>query len=171
MSVPEGIKIDKNKNVVCKLNKSLYGLKQSANCWFQRFDKVLKHHNFKSTAGDRCLYFLDKGHITENINLILYVDDLIIVTGNMDTMSSFKNYLMKQFQMVGLKDIKYFLGIRIQRNENDISLDQSGYLQTVLKKFNMNECNPVNIPLQLKLNYKELNSDEYYEAPCRNLIG
>lgn len=40
---------------------------------------------------DRCLYFLEKGHIHENIYVILHIDDLVIITGKMSTMSNFKN--------------------------------------------------------------------------------
>lgn len=156
MSVPEGINITQ-KNVVCKLNKSLYGLKQSARCWFQRFDEILKQHNFMSSTGDRCLYFLNKDHMYENIFVIIYVDDLVIITGKMDTMSNFKNYLTKHFRMVDLKEINLFLGIKIQRNETEISLDKSVFLKTVLNKFNMIDCKSVNTPLQVKLKRIKLN--------------
>ena len=65
--------------------------------------------------------------------------------------------------MTDLKEIKLFLGIRIERNNNIITLDQNAYIKTVLNKFNMNDGNAVSTPLP--------NSDEKYDAPCRNLIG
>lgn len=169
MRVPEGITA--NENHVCKLNKSIYGLKQSARCWFEHFDKVLKQHGFTNSLVDRCLYFQNKGHVTKNIYLILYVDDLVIATFDTNTMTNFKNYLKKTFKMVDLKEINIFLGIKVSRNKNEIILDQSNYLQSVLTKFNMNDSKPVDTPLNIKLNYKELNSDEQYNAPCKNLIG
>lgn len=78
---------------------------------------------------------------------------------------------MQQFCMVDLNEIKLFLGINIERNEHEISLDQSIYLKTVLNKFNMSDCKAVNTPLPIKLDYAALDSNEYFEAPCRNLIG
>ena len=64
-----------------------------------------------------------------------------------------------------------YLGIKIERTVNKIFLDQSAYIKKVLKKFNMSDCEAVSTPLPSKLNYFELNSDETYDAPCRNLIG
>lgn len=85
-------------------------------------------------------------------------------------MSTFTNYLMKEFQMKDLQGVKLFLGIRIMRTENTVSLDQSYYLKTVLNKY-MCECKSVNTPLENKLNYEELNMDQNLNVPCRNLIG
>lgn len=48
--IPDGIEADKDH--VCKLNKAIYGLKQSARCWFQRFDQVLVSHGFKNSSVD-----------------------------------------------------------------------------------------------------------------------
>lgn len=96
--IPEGVQ--KEGDQVCKLNKSLYGLKQSARCWFQRFDQTLKVLNFKHSEVDRCLYFLEKGHINENVYIVLYVDDLIIATANETTLNNLKLYLRKHFEMV-----------------------------------------------------------------------
>lgn len=169
MKIPEGIEAPENH--VCKLNKALYGLKQSARCWFQRFDEVLKNRGFVNSSVDRCLYILDKNDVIRNIYVILYVDDLLIVTFDEITLTNFKQYLMKQFSMKDLKEIKFFLGINIERKDGIITLDQNTYLKTVLKRFNMVDCREVNTPLPTKLNYKALDSDEYYDAPCKNLIG
>lgn len=127
MKILEGIqaKIDE----VCKLHKSLYGLKQSSRCWFERFDIILTEAGFKNSLVDRCLYFLNKGSIYINIYLVLYVDDLLIATYDNTTMTNFKNYLMTKFKMVDLNEVKLFLGIRIERTEKSISLDQSFYLK------------------------------------------
>lgn len=169
MKVPEGIRNEGNK--VCKLNKALYGLKQAARCWFEEFEKALTGKGFKNSPVDRCIYILDKGDITKNIYVVLYVDDLVIVTENIETMNSFKNYLMNKFLMVDLKEIKLFLGIKIIRKDNQICLDQSAYIKTILRKFNMRDSKPVNSPLENKLDYVALNSDESIDAPCRNAIG
>lgn len=169
MRIPEGVK--SHNNQVCKLNKALYGLKQAARCWFEKFETTLKEKGFQNSPVDRCIYILDKGEITENIYIILYVDDLVIVSANIDTINSFKHYLMNKFSMVDLKEIKLFLGIRVIRNNNKITLDQSAYIKTILTKFNMYDSKAVHIPLESKLDYEALNSDQIYDAPCRNLVG
>ena len=169
MRVPEGV--DCKENEVCKLNKAIYGLKQAARCWFQVFEKVLKEKGFQSSSVDSCIYILDRGHISRNIYIILYVDDLIIITKSIDEMNGFKNYLMERFLMTDLKEINIFLGIRVVRKSDRIILDQSPYIQTILNKYNMKDCKVVSTPLETKLNYIGLNSEEKYDAPCRNLIG
>ena len=169
MKVPEGVA--SNRDQVCKLNKALYGLKQSARCWFEIFEKALKEKGFQNSSVDRYIYILDRGEVFKNIYVVLYVDDLVIATANNETMKSFKNYLMNKFCMVDLKDIKLFVGIKIERSDNEITLDQSAYIKTILNKFNMYDCKAVSTPLENKLDYVALNSDEKYDAPCRNLIG
>ena len=169
MRVPQGVKC--NANQVCKLNKALYGLKQAARCWFEMFEKALIEKGFQNSSVDRCIYILDRGNIHENIYVVLYVDDLVIATANIEVMNNFKNYLMNKFSMTDLKDIKLFLGIKVERTVNKIFLDQSAYIKKVLEKFKMSDCKAVSTPLPSKLNYFELNSDETYDAPCRNLIG
>jgi Reverse transcriptase (RNA-dependent DNA polymerase). len=116
-------------------------------------------------------YILDKGDILKNIYVVLYVDDLMIATASSVTMRNLKDYLMEKFRMTDLKEIKLFLGIKIERSYGKITLDQNAYIQTVLEKFNMHESKPVSTPLQSTIDYLALNSDEKFEAPCRNLIG
>lgn len=130
MQIPEGMELSGDQ--VYKLNKSFYGLEQSARCWFERFDNILKQLKFKNAEVDYCLYFLDKLNVKDNIYLVL-----VIATKNMSTMTKFKAYLMKQFDMVDLREIKLFLSIKIERTENTIVLDQTAYLKVVLAKFNM----------------------------------
>lgn len=142
MKVPEGILVD-IPNIVCKLKKALYGLKQSARCWFECFDKILKQYKFINSSADYCLYFLDRGDVDKNIYVLLYVDDVVVITKNLDTMNSFKQFLMHHFQMIDLKEINFFLGIKIHRIDNQITLDQTAYLNSVSRKFNMSDCNPV----------------------------
>lgn len=73
--------------------------------------------------------------------------------------------------MTDLQEIKFFLGIKVERYMDQISLNQSAYIKTLLNKFNMSGCNPVSTPTEVKLNYEALNSDISCDAPCRNLIG
>jgi len=169
MRVPEGV--ESKQDEVCLLNKALYGLKQAARCWFMKFETVLLSLGFKNSPVDRCMYILFKGNFHENIYVILYVDDVVIVTGNVEIMNKFKIYLMNKFSMKDLKEIKMFLGIKVERVENKITLDQSVYIKSILSKYNMIDCNSVDTPLPSKVNFEILNSDEFYDAPCRNLIG
>jgi len=141
MRLPQGIQC-KGDNV-CKLNKAIYGLKQAARCWIEVFEQALKDCEFVNSSVDRCIYILDKGDIKENIYVLLNVYDVVIATGNMITMDKLKNYLMKKFRMTDLKEIKHFIGIRIQMHESQIFLSQA---KIILNKYN--------IAMQLVLPYQ-----------------
>lgn len=169
MKIPEGV--SNNDQQVCLLHKSLYGLKQSSRCWYEHFDNILKQRDFNHSKVDHCVYILDKSNINANIYVLLYVDDVVIVTKNSTTMKNFKDYLQHCFKMVDLDEIKLFLGIRIQRDTDCFKLDQSVYLTNVLTKYNMLDCKHVETPLPAQIDYESLNSDIYHEAPCRNAIG
>lgn len=169
LRVPEGVSC--KEGYVCKLQKALDGLKQAARCWFEVFEHALKEKGFQNSSVDRCIYILDKGYICKNIYVVLYVDDLVVVCADINTMTSLKRYLMSKFEMTDLNEIKLFLGIKITREGDQVYLDQSAYIKTVLTKFNMHECKPVSTPLENKLNYDALNSEERYDVACRNVIG
>jgi transposase InsO family protein len=169
MKVPEQVKA--REGLVCKLNKAIYGLKQASRCWYERFDELLKSKGFINSQVEHCIYLLDNGDISNNIYVLLYVDDVIIVTKDALRMLNFKKFLMKNFKMTDLRKIKLFLGIRIERNNDTLTLDQSIYLKAILDKFNMTECKPVKTPINMKIDYEKLNSEEDSGTPCRQLIG
>lgn len=73
--------------------------------------------------------------------------------------------------MTDLQEIRFFIGIKIDRKNDKLCLSQSAYISNVLRKFNMEDCHAVSTPLPSKLNYEALQSEESYDAPCRNLIG
>ena len=59
MNVPEGIQCNNNV-LVRKLDKTLYGLKQSGRCWFETFEKILIEMGFKESPLDTCVYILNR---------------------------------------------------------------------------------------------------------------
>ncbi|GKF18292.1 zinc finger, CCHC-type containing protein, partial [Tanacetum coccineum] len=84
MKQPEGFVFPDHENKVCKLKKSLYGLKQTPKQWHEKFDKSILFngftHNFNSS--DRCIY--SKFTKDYSVILCLYVDDILIVGTNME---------------------------------------------------------------------------------------
>lgn len=156
---------------MCKLKKAIYGLKQSARCWYDKFDKVIKNFGFTSSYLDSCLYVRKADTIKDSIYIVLYVDDLVIITGNDQQLKLLKGYLMNLFEMKDMKDIELFLGMRITRTETQISIDQSTYIRTVLEKFSMTNCHPNSTPMENKFDTQTIQSDDYHDAPCRSLLG
>jgi hypothetical protein len=80
MKQPEGFVVKGKKELVCKLKKSLYGLKQSPRMWYQKFDTYMLGLGFTRSKEDHCVYFkLIGDHL---IYLVLYVDDMLLIGNN-----------------------------------------------------------------------------------------
>lgn len=79
--------------MVCKLTKSLYGLKQALRQWYLKFDSFMSRNGYKKCAMDQCCYLKDFG--SSYIILLLYVDDMLVVGSNMDEINRLKTQLSK----------------------------------------------------------------------------
>ena len=77
MEQPDGFKERGKENLVCKLKKSLYGLKHVPGQWYKKFDSLMLEHSFKRLEADHCVYI--KKYEERYIILLLYVDDMLIV--------------------------------------------------------------------------------------------
>ena len=147
MEQPEGFvkKGVNGKQLVCRLWKSLYGLKQASRVWNRCIHNYLISIGFKRTYADHCVYI---NHET-GIILALWVDDLIIMGKKMEAVENIKNKLRKEFEMKDMGELKYFLGIHVQRNreERTIHISQKAYITKVLKHFGMQNCKPASTPM------------------------
>jgi hypothetical protein len=95
---------------------------------------------------DTCLYtFFDAGLI---LILVVYVDDLIIASNSTDLVSKFKTSITGRFNTKDLGDLKYFLGINIERDRSKklLTMDQSTYIKGIISKFRMDDCTPAATP-------------------------
>ncbi|KAJ9537718.1 hypothetical protein OSB04_030451 [Centaurea solstitialis] len=148
MEQPEGFKEPKNPNKVCKLLKSIYGLKQASRSWNLHFDERIKEFGFAKSEFEPCVYTKFSGSIVTF--LVLYVDDILLIGNDVPTLQSVKEWLSKCFQMKDLGEAAYILGIKIYRNRSKrlIGLSQSTYIDKVLKRFRMDESKKGFIPMQ-----------------------
>ena len=146
---PDGFKVAGKEDWVCKLNKSLYGLKQSPRQWYKRFDQFMIGQNYTRSNFDHCVYFhkLQDGSF---IYLLLYVDDMLIASRNQGKICRLKAQLSKEFEMKDLGGAKKILGMEIARDRQrgTLCLTQKQYLKKVLQRFGMSEkTKPVRTPL------------------------
>ena len=98
------------ENKVCKLQRSIYGLKQASRSWNQKFDQAVKTFGFEQNVDEPCVYKRIQGK--KVVFLVLYVDDILILGNNISTLSSVKQWLSEQFDMKDLGEATYILGIR-----------------------------------------------------------
>ncbi|GJW65930.1 retrovirus-related pol polyprotein from transposon TNT 1-94 [Tanacetum coccineum] len=145
---PEGFKVPGKEDHVCRLKKSLYGLKQSPRQWYKRFDSFMIGHGYDRCSYDECVY-LRKFPDGSFLYLVLYVDDMLIAAPNKDQIRELKDQLSNEFDMKDLGAAKRILGMEIRRDRKmgKLTLSQTDYISKVLKKFNMSSCKPVPTPL------------------------
>ncbi|GKC66568.1 retrotransposon protein, putative, ty1-copia subclass, partial [Tanacetum coccineum] len=133
----EGFVNPKHPNQICKLKRSIYGLKQASGQWKKWFDDEIKKFGFTQNRNEPCVYM--KASRSNVIVLILCVDDILIMGNHILMLQDVKSYLGKCFAVKDLGEAAYVLGIKIYRDRSRrlISLCQSAYIEKILKIFNM----------------------------------
>jgi len=116
MMQPENFVSGDLKNMVCKLTKSIYGLKQASRQWYHKFHQVILSFGFEMNLVDDCVYHKFKG--SKFIFLILYVDDILLATNDIGILHETKKFLSKNFEMKDLGDASFVLGIQIHRDRS-----------------------------------------------------
>jgi hypothetical protein len=145
MEVPPGYTTPFKTEMVCKLQRALYGLKQSPRAWFERFSLAMKKYGFQQSNSDHTLFLKHKlGKVTA---LIVYVDDIIITGDDVKEMSQLQKQLATEFEMKNLGGLKYFLGIEVARSKQGIFLSQRKYILDLLTEVGMLECRPADTPI------------------------
>ena len=144
MKQPEGF--EGEEDLVCRLKKSLYGLKQSPKCWNEKFDACLLNMNFQKTV-DPCVY-VRKNSKGEEFILCLYVDDLILATADKKELDQVKGELADKFEVKDLGEINFFLGVEFKRQaDGSMWMGQEAYIKQTLAKFGMENCAPTDTPI------------------------
>ncbi|GJT56873.1 retrotransposon protein, putative, ty1-copia subclass [Tanacetum coccineum] len=162
MVQPEGFIDPKHPRKVCKLQRSIYGLKQASRSWNKRFDEEIKRFGFTQNLDEPCVYQKASGR---NVTfLILYVDDIIIMGNHIPSLQSVKAYLGKCFAMKDLGEAAFILGIKIYRDRSRrlIGLCQSAYMDKILKRYRMDNSKRGYIPMQERL---DLNKTQGASTP------
>src|SRR5271156_1226395 len=147
MSQPPSFIKKGNEHLVCKLKKTIYGLKQSPREWYSKINAFFLSQGFSRSKNDPNLYI--KHSENDIIIIILYVDDLILTSSSNHLIDDIKSKLNQNFQMTDLGLLHYFLGMQIWQTPKGIFLSQSKYAKDLLDKFHMNDANHVSTPCEL----------------------
>jgi hypothetical protein len=129
---------------VCKLDKTIYGLKQASKAWYSRLSLKLQKFGFIPSKGDTLLFFFNNRDI--KIYVIVYVDGIIVASSSLATIALLKN-LEKDFALKDLGELHYFLGIEVAKINDGILLTQNKYAMDLLNKTGMLSCKPISTPL------------------------
>ena len=135
----------KNKfSLFCHLKQSLYGLKQAPRAWYAKMDSFLLDTGFIRCHSDPNVYTKKLGN--HLIILVLYVDDLILTCSDPKLLTHVKSSLKKNFDMLDLGHLHYFLGLQVLQTKEGIFLSQSKYACDLLRFFHMEDCKPAPSP-------------------------
>ena len=118
MQLPQGFHC--KGGPVCKLNKSLYGLKQASRQWYSKFSSTILQYGFKQSKSDYSL-FTKKSH-KSFLALLVYVDDILIASNDVKAVEDLKVFLDQKFKLKDLGSLKYFLGLEVARSDKGITL-------------------------------------------------
>ena len=157
MEQPPGYVQEGKEKLVCKLKKSLYGLKQSPRCWNEKLTQHVKSLGFEESGADPCIFTRRKNQKVEII--AIYVDDLIAITETDEEMRRLKKSLTSTFKMKDLGELYYCLGINFYRTKDSLYMCQSQFIHRLLEKYGLSDTNTVATPMDS--NVKLVEDDGY----------
>ena len=173
ISQPEGFVAKGFEDYVCKLKRSIYGLKQSARCWNAELDKKLKNMGFNQCKSDPCIYIKEtkEGYCV----IAVYVDDLIVGGENEKNITLTKKEISNKFEVTDMGPLHYFLGVKVVQNPktSEIWIGQPNFTNELLHKFQMAESKPVDTPIDpgVKLSKKLESEEEYDKVKYQSAVG
>jgi Reverse transcriptase (RNA-dependent DNA polymerase) len=178
MSQPPNYESDDLKQMVCKLKKSIYGLKQASRQWYFKFHQVIISFGFEPNLMDECIYHKFSG--SKFVFLVLYVDDILLASNDKNMMHETKKFLFKYFDMKDLGEASYVLDLKIHkdRNKGILGLSQQAYIDKVLKRYGLKNYKLGNTPVAKGDKFSldqcpktELEKSEMHKIPYASLIG
>ena len=137
MQQPDGFIQKGQEHMVCKLQRSIYGLKQASRSWNIRFDQAIKSLGFIQNIDEPCVYKKIQGKFVAF--LVLCVDNILLIGNDIGVLTTIKIWLAKQFDMKDLGETSYILGIKLLRDRKNktLALSQAVYIDKILARFSM----------------------------------
>jgi hypothetical protein len=152
MKPPEGLPVP-TKTSVCRLLKSIYGLKQSSRQWNVKLTQTLRKFGFIQSKSDHSLF--TKASSSGFPFVLVYVDDLLIAGANLESIQSLKNMLHQEFNIKDLGQMKYFLGFKVARSKLRITMCQRKYALDLVKDAGLTATKPKETPMEVGLKLKK----------------
>lgn len=164
MKLPKGYEQYTNGGVqlVCRLHKSIYGLKQASNEWNKELDNTIRSFGFTQCVTEPCVYYR-LSDSNETIILLIFVDDIIAIYCSEDSKEWFevKNNFMNKYKMKDLKKASFVLGMKIERNIGHLKLSHQSHIESMLSNFKMQDCKAKLTPSEVSKLSNELCPQSY----------
>ena len=169
MIIPAGVSTSK-PNQVCKLSKSLYGLKQTSRKWYEKLTRLLITNGYQQATSDASLF--TKKTFDNFTVLLVYVDDIILAGDSISEITFIKNALYQAFKIKDLGTLKYFLGLEVAHSQSGISLCKRKYCLDLLHDSGLLSSKPVSTPFDPSFKLHSDSSATFTDVSAyRRLIG
>jgi len=169
MTVPPGVSTSK-PNQICKLSKSLYGLKQASRKWYEKLTGMLINNGYQQTTSNASL-FTKKASDSFTI-LLVYVDDINLASDSLTEITFIKNVLKQALKIKDPGTLKYFLGLEVALSQSGISLCQRKYCLDLLQDSGLLGSKPVTTPSDPSIKLYNDSSPLFTDVSAyRRLVG
>lgn len=170
MTQPEGF-TNGDSTLVCKLRKSLYGLRQAPRAWFDTLASTLFSFGFTRAKSDASLFICSTS--TYITYVLVYVDDIIVTGSNPQHINSLISSLHNRFALKDLGDLHYFLGIQVSKTDSGgLLLTQSKYISDMLTRVNMAAAKPQPTPMAAGTKLSQFGTDKFDNPKLyRSVVG
>ena len=152
MQQPPGYHVKSKDKLVCRLRKTLYGLKQSGHHWYQKLVEIMMTHiGFQRSDVDQAVFF--RRNKKSLVIMLVHVDDCTITATSMDLINNFKVRISKHVEITDLGKLHWLLGIKVKRDREHrtIHLSQRSYLDSILRRYGLQDLKPVSIPMDMNI--------------------
>ena len=172
MAQPEGYAVKGKTDLVCRLKKSLYGLKQSPRCWNSALNSHLKNMGFVQATGDPCIYMATEG---EMFLIAVYVDDILLAGKTQKRMTEVKQALSRQFEVKDMGALHYFLGVKFIQDQTTgyVWMGQQSYTENILKRYGMQDCKTIRTPVDTSTKLVKAKDEDTFvdQAQYQSAVG
>lgn len=156
--------------LVCKLNKSLYGLKQASRSWFLTVQASLLDLGFSQSKANTSLFYRICGK--EVTYLLIYVDDMLITGSSASAIRKVISQLSEKFSLKDLGEVKHFLGVEVAYTSQGLHLSQGSYIKELLAKTQMLDSKPLPTPMLTNLKLSKTDGDPFLDGKLyRSTVG
>lgn len=171
MRQPPGYAVRGQEKKVCRLRKSIYGLKQSARCWNKKLSSVLKAMGFTASSTDPCLYIATRNG--RKVYLLVYVDDLLVGCAVEEEITRVYEELKNHFEVNWLGDPKFFLGLEIRRDKDGVfSLGVQQYIHKLIRSLGLENAKVARTPMDVGYLKLEEKGEEFTDnMKYRSAVG
>lgn len=150
MCQPPGFESKECPNQVCRLRKTLYGLKQSGRRWYQKLVEILVDKLGLTQCDVDQAVFFSRSASGELVIVVVHIDDCTIGASTIHLITALKDKICTYVEITDLGDLHWLLGIEVTRNRESrtLSLSQKSYLDSIIRHFGFEELKPVSNPME-----------------------